>query len=143
MEDNLLTDLIELRHQEVGGQLYELLYKTGVMPTYINYITDEDSKAIEAYQEFLDFNNQYSLDYLESLILLVSQDGVIFGRTLSLYSDYPEVLEKIIKYFIGKEVFNAPEDVDKKVRSFALKIVKEQLMYNLTTKSVPEPEIYS
>lgn len=125
---NLLSNLRELVNQQSGGQLFSILYRIGVMPTYLKTLSDDPS-IIQDYNSWIDFNNENSLDYLESFVFMYENNGVAGPHSVNLFIQHSEIVNRMANYLLGREVYHPPSEVDAQVTKYAYEIVKSQLEY--------------
>ena len=101
----IISQLEKLEKEYVSGHLQDILYRMALVPWLLNDISDCNKIIIDLYYQWFDINEIYNLEIIESLIQMYKYDGIVMGKKVKLYSDYPEYLNRVTHWILGKDTW--------------------------------------
>lgn len=101
--NEIVSQLEELEKDYISGHLQTILYRMALVPWLLNEISDSNKDVIESYYEWFDVNESHNLEMIESLISMYKYDGTIMGKEIKLFRNYPEYINKVTQWVLGKD----------------------------------------
>jgi len=111
MNEIRVADLIQLNSDYYAGQSKNILYRCSLIGPFvfsICNIEEQDTLKI-LLLDWFNLCDNCNLDLVESLIELYT-NGTIQGQSLSLYELFPEYMERLTNYLLGKEQWTPPSE---------------------------------
>lgn len=107
--NEIISQLEGLEKDYISGHLQTILYRMALVPWLLNEISNCDEDVIESYYQWFDVNESYNLEMIESLISMYKNDGVVMGKSINLFKKYPEYINRVTQWVLGKDTWRPCE----------------------------------
>lgn len=128
MNEVRIAELIQFNNDYYAGQLKNILYRCNLIGPFIFSICEEDEEETLRILllDWFDICDKYSIDLIESLIELYTK-GKIQDQSLSLYDLFPEYMERVVNFLLGKESWEIPEESHKVAEDYSTNLTAQVL----------------
>ena len=112
MNEIRVAELIQLNSDYYAGQSKNILYRCNLIGPFVCSICDK--KEVETLTnlliEWFDLCDFFNIDLVESLIEFYTY-GTFQNHNLSIYDMFPEYIERLVDFLLGKEHWSPPSDL--------------------------------